>query len=240
MVDNNFANVESVVITYQSLTFVCFQSGGIRLNRNTFSAMPDLRVGDINALKRKDTDFSEDEAMKRLRNANLQHDSQDTPVPNIDLVQWQNQVGQTGQHDDNGVQQQQFPAMPSPLQANPQLAAAWTNDDPNNQNNLQSPYYGTSAYPSVYSNMFSNDGRASGFMGGSTNIPPMPAPSQPSTSNGLQNLALASTSSYYSDYNPNQFNPDGTPNTHVPPPPNTGNESPATGNGSASGDKGVC
>lgn len=75
--------------------------------------------------------------------------------------------------------------------------------------------------------MFSNDGRTSGFMGGSTNIPPMPTPSQPSTSNGLQNLALASTSSYYSDYNPNQFNVDGTA---APPPATasagTGNESP--------------
>lgn len=77
--------------------------------------------------------------------------------------------------------------------------------------------------------MFSNDGRTSGFMGGSTNIPPMPAPSQPSTSNGLQNLALASTSSYYTDYNPAQFNVEGTATAA---PPATGNESPAgTGSG---------
>lgn len=96
LMDGNFANVESVVITYQSLTFVCFQSGGILLNRNTFSTMPDLRVGDTNGLKRKDTDFSEDEAMKRLRTANMQHDDQDTPVPILDLAQWQNHVPQQG------------------------------------------------------------------------------------------------------------------------------------------------
>lgn len=115
---------------------------------------------------------------------------------------------------------------------NTQIPGAWTADDPNNQNNLQSPYYGSTAYPSVYSNMFSNDGRTSGFMGGSTNIPPMPAPSQPSTSNGLQNLALASTSSYYSDYNPAQFNVDGTAAPAVPAAGSgTGNESPAGGSG---------
>lgn len=96
LLESNFANVESVVITYQSLTFVCFQSGGILLNRNTFSAMPDLRVGDANSMKRKDTDFSEDEAMKRLRTANLQHDDQDTPVPILDLASWQSQIPQQG------------------------------------------------------------------------------------------------------------------------------------------------
>lgn len=209
--DSGFTNVESVVITYQSLTFVCFQSGGILLNRNTFTTMPDLRVGDPNAMKRKD-DFSEDEAIKRLRTANMQHDDQDTPVPILDLAQWQNNVPQQGVDDGTGQQQQQqYPGMQG---NNTQIPTTWTSDDPNNQNNLQSPYYGGSAYPSVYSNMFSNDGRTSGFMGGSTNIPPMPAPSGPSTSNGLQNLALASTSSYYSDYNPNGgFNVDGTPNT---------------------------
>lgn len=84
----------------------------------------------------------------------------------------------------------------------------WNPDDPNSANSLQSPYYG--AYPSVYSNMFSNDGRSSGFMGGSTNIPPMPAPSQPSGSNGLANLALASSSSYYTDYNKQGQFPQGT------------------------------
>lgn len=110
---------------------------------------------------------------------------------------------------------------------NTQIPNAWNPEDPNNQN-MQSPYYGSSAYPSVYSNMFSNDGRTSGFMGGSTNIPPMPAPSQPSTSNGLQNLALASTSSYYSDYNPAQFNVDGTPvNVPTTAGSGNGNESPA-------------
>lgn len=96
LLESNFANVESVVITYQALTFVCFQSGGILLNRNTFSAMPDLRVGDANSMKRKDTDFSEDEAMKRLRTANLQHDNQDTPVPMLDLASWQSHVPQQG------------------------------------------------------------------------------------------------------------------------------------------------
>lgn len=129
--------------------------------------------------------------------------------------------------DGSGQQQQQFPMQGN----NTQIPGNWTSDDPNNQNNLQSPYYASTAYPSVYSNMFSNDGRTSGFMGGSTNIPPMPAPSGPSTANGLQNLALASTSSYYSDYNPNQFNVDGNAGA-VPPAPSGGEESPSIAAGS--------
>lgn len=132
------------------------------------------------------------------------------------------------QIDDGSGQQQQFPMQGN----NTQIPGQWTSEDPNNQNNLQSPYYGSSAYPSVYSNMFSNDGRTSGFMGGSTNIPPMPAPSGPSASNGLQNLALASTSSYYTDYNANQFNVDGTANNIPPPTPAGGEESPSIAAGS--------
>ena len=56
-------------------------------------------------------------------------------------------------------------------------------------------------------------------MAGSTSIPPMPnavdtASANASGSNGLQNLALASSSSYYTDYSPNGQYPgtgDGTP-----------------------------
>ena len=58
--------------------------------------MPDLRVGDNNSMKRKDMDFSEDEAMKRLRTANMQIDNQDTPVPILDLASWQSHVPQQG------------------------------------------------------------------------------------------------------------------------------------------------
>ena len=60
--------------------------------------------------------------------------------------------------------------------------------------------------------MFQSDpGHAGGFMTGSTEIPPMSNPPSASTANGgsntadgLQNLALASSTSYYSDYNPAQ------------------------------------
>ena len=231
MRDGVLTTIESVVISYQDITFVCFQTGGIYLNSKL--GLPQVRIVGNSSMKRKgdngqDLNADGTGGLKRLR----AHESgaHNSAPPGLNLAPWNNNIQnsphsvsptvasasailgsfssqspqpheqQNGQH----AQQQRFPAMPSPLHQPSQLNQSWTsmNNDEANQQSLQSPYYANANYPSVYSSMFQNDARQSGgFMAGSTAIPPMPSPHG---NNGLQNLALASSSSYYSDYNPGQ------------------------------------
>lgn len=144
------------------------------------------------------------------------HDHHQQP-PQLNPQQHQYQHGQP--HSPYGGGGGPSPTYPPP----PPLNSSWNNSDPNQQQQqapMHSPYgYSNATYPSVYSNMFApTSGTASehspnqnNFMRGSTSIPPMPSPTMPqhgstptsgTPANGLQNLALASSSSYYSDYNP--------------------------------------
>ena len=233
MRDGALTTIESVVISYQDITFVCFQTGGIFLNSKI--GLPQVRIENTASMKRKNDDDEEIEtddlvALKRSRAHEL--GSHVGAPPGLNLAPWNSSLQNTPHsvsptvasasailgsfssqspqpQEQNGHrgQQQRFPAMPSPLHQPSQLNQSWTSaHNDNSSHSLHSPYYNPNAsYPSVYSGMFQNDGRQSGgFMSGSINIPSMPSPQG---NNGLQNLALASSSSYYSDYNPNQQYP---------------------------------
>lgn len=88
--------------------------------------------------------------------------------------------------------------MPSPAHGHGQLSQSWANpDDPN------STYYPNASYPSVYSQMFQNLGNNTTDEAAGQN-----------GSNGLHDLAMASASTYYSDYDAEgqpQVGPDGEP-----------------------------
>ena len=83
--DNELHNIESVVVTYQSLTFVCFQTGGIWLNSKSLSMSSDGNgLSSSGHLKRKNDDAGVDavteETMKRLRAATGNDDGESRAI----------------------------------------------------------------------------------------------------------------------------------------------------------------
>lgn len=200
--DDQLYSLESVVITYQALTFVCFQTGGILLNSNSVSMTPDLAA----SLKRVVPD-EQDDSLKRLRQVAAGGGLLGSYATGGDEPYG-------GQYANWQAQDLADASLHSPSYYGAPAGGAGAGS-------------GAGAYPSVYSSMFQHGGNGNGepgsaggasdgsggagagnFMAGSTNIPPMPAPTDGTApgsagaGSGLQNLALASSTSYYSDYDP--------------------------------------
>lgn len=163
-------------------------------------------------------------ASKFTANANTHPASPTVASASAILGSFSSQSPQSSGADPNNpsLQQQQnasFPTIPSPLHQSSSLNQSWTHLDPNGtgEQDASNTYYNHSAYPAMYSNMFAGgDGRSgsAAYMSAPSHIPPMPSPTGGMMSTGntnnnggntpLQNLALASSSSYYSDYNAQQ------------------------------------
>lgn len=234
--------IESVVISYQDITFVCFQSDsgnsktGSDQGTKAGKRKPELDATDSGMVKKSrggknkaaadnqsniTSDFDMNNWAQKL--AQTSHPASPTVASaSAILGSFSSQSPQSGGADLNNqsLQQQQqnasYQNIASPVHQPSSLNQSWTHVDHNDtgDQNISTSYYNNQAYPSMYSNMFAaGDGRtpsSAAFMSGSTQIPPMPSPSgaMNNTNNGgntpLQNLALASSSSYYSEYNAQQ------------------------------------
>lgn len=123
-------HIESVVVTYQAITFVCFQTGGVYLNAKGVGMVPQMQSAKRKSDEGQDLDVDE-ENMKRLR-------ADDGGLnPNASAI-----LGSFASHNPGD-----FPAMPSPM-------GQFNGDD----KSLQTPYF-NAQFPNMYSGMFGADGR---------------------------------------------------------------------------------
>lgn len=235
MKDGMLTAIESVVISYQDITFVCFQTGGVYLNSKTSptSTKAELkrRASEVNNAQHVNKKVQISQATSSSGALQQWHQALSQPHNSITSPTIASASAILGSltHSPTSTDHSHapapsipfthnFPTMPDPIHpssSNPGALQWQNNDNQDHSNN----YYNPNAYQAVYGNMFvpSTSAKQEDHIGyhlpmsypGTSQNYGLPSASYSTTSDGITDLVLASSST--STWPPHQQQDGGPP-----------------------------